>query len=133
MLISMDNQSQVGEIYVERLDAIPVLFGHLQKMHIQAIIDQVIAPHGNWQGLSPGWVITLWLIHILSEHTHCMDRVQEWVAQRLQGLQALTGQRFTELDFTDDRLALCLRMLSQTEDWHEIEARVDQHTIRVYL
>ena len=54
MLNSMENASQVGEVYVERLDDIPVLFGHLQKMHIQAIIDQVITPHGNWQGLSPG-------------------------------------------------------------------------------
>jgi transposase len=132
MLNSMENASQVGEVYVERLDDIPVLFGHLQKMHIQAIIDQVITPHGNWQGLSPGWIITIWLIHILSEHTHCMDRVQAWVGKRLQGLQALTGQTLTELDFTDDRLALCLRMLSQVENWHEIEARVGAHTIRVY-
>jgi len=128
----MKNETEVGEVQVERLDDIPVILGHLQKMHIQAIIDQVIEPHGNWQGLSPGWVITIWLIHILSEHTHCMDRVQEWVAKRLYALQELTGQALTELDFTDDRLALCLQMLSKTDDWQEIEVILGRHLLRVY-
>lgn len=128
----MKNETEVGEVQVERLDDIPVILGHLQKMHIQAIIDQVIEPHGNWQGLSPGWVITIWLIHILSEHTHCMDRVQEWVAKRLYALQELTGQALTELDFTDDRLALCLQMLSKTDDWQEIEVLLGRHLLRVY-
>jgi hypothetical protein len=108
------NEHEVAEVQVERLDDLPVLLGHLQKMHIQEIVDRVITPHGNWQGLSPGWVLTIWLIHILSEHTHCMDRVQPWVAKRLRALQALTGQPVRELDFTDDRLALCLKMLSKT-------------------
>lgn len=128
----MDNENEVAEVQVERLDDLPVLLGHLQKMHIQEIIDRVITPHGNWQGLSPGWVITIWLIHILSEHTHCMDRVQAWVAKRLHALQALTGQPVRELDFTDDRLALCLEMLSETETWQEIEAQLSQHLLRVY-
>ena len=123
---------EVGEVQVERMDDIPVIFGHLQKIHIQAIIDQVIETHGNWEGLSPGWIITIWLIHILSEHTHCMDRVREWVAKRLHILQELTGQALTELDFTDDRLALCLRKLSQTDAWQDVEAQLGRHLLRVY-
>lgn len=128
----MDDAIEVGEVQVERLDDIPAIVGHLQKTRIQATIDQVLATHGNWQGLSPGWVITIWLTHILSEHTHCMDRVQDWVAKRLYVLQELIGQTVTELDFTDDRLALCLRMLSQTDYWFEIEARLGRHLLRVY-
>jgi len=123
---------EVGEVQVERLDDIPVIFGHLQKIHIQAIIDQVIETHGNWEGLSPGWIITIWLVHILSEHSHCMDRVQGWVAKRLHVLQELTGQALTELDFTDDRLASVLRKLSQTDTWQEIEAQLGKHILRVY-
>ena len=122
----------VGEVQVERLDDIPVIFGFLQNMHIQAVIDQVIETHGNWNGLSPGWVITIWLVHILSEHNHNMDRVQEWVSKRLQILRALTGQALTELDFTDDRLALCLRKLSQVGVWQQIEAQLGGHLVRVY-
>jgi transposase len=123
---------EVGEVQVERLDDIPVIFGLLQNMHIKAVIDQVIEIHGNWNGLSPGWVITIWLVHILSEHNHNMDRVQEWVAKRLQILRALTGQALTELDFTDDRLALCLRKLSQAVVWQPIEAQLGEHLVRVY-
>jgi len=121
---------KVGEVQVERLDDIPVIFGHLQKIHIQAIVDQVIETHGNWEGLSPGWIITIWLVHILSEHSHCMDRVQGWVAKRLHVLQELTGQALTELDFTDDRLASVLRKLSQTDTWQEIEAQLGKHILR---
>lgn len=128
----MKTEIEVGEVQVERVDDIPAIFGHLQKAGIQATIDRVIEPHGNWQGLSPGWVITIWLIHILSEHTHCMDRVQEWVAKRLHILPQLTGQPLTALDFTDDRLALCLHMLSQTDSWFEIEAQLGSHLLRVY-
>jgi transposase len=123
---------EVGEVQVERLDDIPVIFAHLQKMHIQAVIDAVIETHGNWEGLSPGWVITIWLVHILSEHNHNMDRVQEWVAKRLQILRALTGQALTELDFSDDRLALCLRKLSRSDAWQQIEAQLGEHLVRVY-
>ena len=123
---------EVGEVQVERLDDIPVIFGHLQKMDIQEVIDQVIETHGNWKGLSPGWIITIWLVHILSEHNHNMDRVQEWVAKRLQILRALTGQVLTELDFSDDRLALCLRKLSQSDAWQPIEAQLGGHLVRVY-
>ena len=123
---------EVGEVQVERLDDIPVIFGQIQKMHIQAVIDEVIEPHGNWTGLSPGWIITIWLIHILSEHNHNMDRVQEWVAKRLQVLRALTGQALTALDFSDDRLALCLRKLSQSGAWQQIEAQLGRHLVRVY-
>jgi transposase len=123
---------EVGEVQVERLDDIPVIFAHLQKMHIQAVIDGEIETHGNWEGLSPGWVITIWLVHILSEHNHNMDRVQEWVAKRLQILRALTGQALTELDFSDDRLALCLRKLSRSDAWQQIEAQLGEHLVRVY-
>jgi transposase len=131
MLASME-KIEVGEVQVERLDDIPVIIGQLQKMHIQAVIDQVIETHGNWEGLSPGWIITIWLVHILSEHNHNMDRVQEWVAKRLQILRALTGQALTELDFSDDRLALCLRKLSQSTAWQQIEAQLGEHLVRVY-
>jgi transposase len=132
ILTRMKTEVEVGEVQVERLDDIPVIFGHLQKTRIQATVDQVVETHGNWQGLSPGWIITIWLMHILSEHTHCMDRVREWVAKRLHVLQELTGQSLTELDFTDDRLALCLHMLSQTDHWFEIEAQLGCHLLRVY-
>lgn len=56
-----------NNLSIERVDDIPVIYGLLERMGIQAIMDSGIKPHGNWLGLSPGWVITLWLTHILSE------------------------------------------------------------------
>jgi len=61
-----------------------------------------------------------------------MDRVREWVAKRQQVLSALTGQALTELDFTDDRLALCLRKLSQSVVWQPSEDQLGGHLVWVY-
>lgn len=101
-------------------------------MHLQVIVDAVIAPHGNWQGLTPGWVITIWLMHILSEQSHCMEPVQEWAAKHLVSLGRLTGQEVQALDFSDDRLALCLKELHRPEVWQAIEAGLGANLIRVY-
>ena len=120
------------DIQIERVNDIPVIYGHLQKMGVQAIVDSVITPHGNWQGISPGWVIMIWLVHILTQHNHRMDCVQEWVEGRLYLLQRLTRQPITPLDFTDDRLALCVRDLSPNETWSQLESRLGRHLIRVY-
>lgn len=120
------------EAQIERVDDLPVIFGLLQQMRIQVIIDNVVIPHGNWQGLSPGWVIAIWLMHILSEHGHIMEPVQAWVRKHLHVLCLLTGQQVRELDFTDDRLALCLFYLHQRETWTAIEAQLGTTLMRVY-
>ena len=120
------------DLQIERVDDIPVIYGYLQKMGVQAIVDSVITPHGNWQGISPGRVVMIWLIHILTQHNHRMDCVQEWVEDHLSLLQRLSGQPITPLDFTDDRLALCLRDLSPNETWSRLESQLGRRIIRVY-
>jgi len=117
---------------IENVDQLPVIYGLLQKMNVQATIDQVIQPHGNWQGLSVGWVVTIWLMHILTQHTHQMDCVELWVDKHRLVLRKLTGQKVTALDFTDDRLALCLRYLSPAERWAQLENRLTRGVIQVY-
>ena len=119
-------------IEVERLDDMPLLYGFIEKMGIRSAIDTVIKPHGNWEGLSMGWVVAIWLIHIISVYNHRMDRVQEWVAKHLTSLRQLTGQEVTALDFSDDRLALCLRELHKATHWRRIEALLGNRLLRVY-
>lgn len=119
-------------INVERLDDMPLLYGFVEKMGIQTAIDSVIKPHGNWEGLSMGWVVAIWLIHIVSAYNHRMDRVQEWVAKHLTSLSQLTGQAVTELDFSDDRLAICLRELHKGSHWRRIESLLGHRLLRVY-
>jgi len=127
----MENKRR-NEPYIERVDDLPVLFGLLQQMRIQEILDAAITPHGNWQGLTHGWVITIWLMHILSEQNHCMEPVQEWAAKHLIILRRLSRQDVMALDFSDDRLALCLKELSKVEVWQAIEAQLGAILLRVY-
>jgi transposase len=47
-------------------------------------------------------------------------------------LRRLTGQEVKAPDFTDDRLALCLKELSKSEVWRPIEAKLGAILIRVY-
>jgi transposase len=117
---------------IEKVDKLPVVYGLLQKMNIQATIDSVIQTHGNWQGLSIGWVVTIWLMHILTQHTHRMDCVQDWVSGHKYVLRKLTKQKVIALDFTDDRLALCLRYLSPSGTWAHLENRLTSGLIQVY-
>ena len=115
--------------HIERVDDLPVIYGMLRQMGVQEVIDSVIEPHGNWQGLSPGWVVMIWLTHILSEQNHLMEPVQQWVRQHLVTLRGLTHRSVTELDFTDDRLALCLLYLHHSSKWQEIESQLGARTI----
>lgn len=128
----MENITDETKPMIERVDDIPVIYGMLEQMGIQAIVDNVIKPHGNWIGLSPGGVITLWLTHILSEKNHLMEPVQQWVRRHEFILSRLNGQRVRELDFADDRLAICLRELSDSTAWCEIENQLGRRLIRVY-
>ena len=119
-------------IYTEQIDDMPLLYGLLQKMGLQPIIDNELQPHGNRQGLSFGWITIIWLIHILREKNHCMDIVQGWAVKMRETLKKITGQSIVELDFTDDRLADTLRDLSDDEAWENIERQVGRHVMRVY-
>jgi len=121
-----------NEPYIERVDDLPILFGLLQQMGIQVILDDIIVPHGNWEGLTHGWVITVWLMHILSEQNHCMEPVEKWVAKHIVTLCRLSGQEVKALDFSDDRLALCLKELSKLAVWQAFEAQLGANLIRVY-
>jgi transposase len=73
-------------------------------MGIRAVIDDVIEAHGHRQGLSHGWLATVWLSYILSEADHRMNRVEPWAEGRVASLRALVPGDVMVKDFTDDRL-----------------------------
>ncbi|MCI0398207.1 MAG: hypothetical protein L0322_25205 [Chloroflexi bacterium] len=58
------SKSTIG-IQTEQIDDIPLLLAMLHKMKLQTIVDSIINPHGNRQGLSIGWTMVVWLSHIL--------------------------------------------------------------------
>lgn len=101
-------------------------------MGIPEVLDDVIEPHGHRQGLSHGWLATVWLSYILSETDHRMNQVERWAEGRLESLRALVPGDVTVKDFTDDRLADSQRALSDDVAWEEIERQLSQRLVRVY-
>src|SRR5512141_1235218 len=92
----------------ERVDDLPLLIAQMERMELPNLLDSHFRVNGNWQGLSPGWVTTFWLAHVLSQADHRLSYVQPWAAARLHTLAQLSGQPVRALDFSDDRLAWLL-------------------------
>jgi len=116
----------------ERIDDIPLLLTQLEKMGVQKLIDEYFPTHGNWQGLSLGWVLVVWLCHIMSQQDHGLSYVQPWVEKRLESLKGCTGQSLRKLDFSDDRLEASLRYLSQDKNWSEFECALGGNLVQFY-
>ncbi len=117
----------------ERIDDVPVLLGLMIMMNWPELFDRHLGDHHLHQGLSHGWLIVIWLAYILSEGDHCKSHVQEWVDQRRQTLEKLTGQTIRpEVEFNDDRLSIVLRRLSDAAAWAAIEAELWSSSFVVY-
>jgi len=119
-------------ITTERIDDFVVLLTLIQQMDLPGILDRQIARHWCQQGLSWGWVASIWLAHIVSQGDHRKLTVRDWVRQAHSTLERVTGLDIRETDFTDDRLTIVLRHLSDESCWHAIEQELGQHLIRVY-
>ncbi len=119
-------------ITTERIDDFPLLLEVMQRLGLPAIIDHHLRRHGLQQGLSWGWIATIWLAHILTQSNPRKQPVQSWVRQAHETIERITGMRVNELDFTDDRLTLLLRRLSKPETWQAIETELGQSILRVY-
>jgi transposase len=124
--------SENPTIITERVDDVPLLIEHMKRMGLPALLDHHFPTHGNWHGLSLGWVSTIWLSSILSRGDHRLVHVEPWVSNRLLTLGALTGQAVKRVDFSDDRLEIVLRQLNQDERWQAFESALNSHTVRVY-
>src|SRR5260370_928847 len=114
-------------ITTERVDDMPLLLGHMRQMGLAEQLDQHFPRHGNWQGLSLGQVIEVWLAHVLSQADHRMNQVQPWVEHRQQGLQQCTQAAVQASDVSDDRLSAILRYLSHDALWPAFEQALGRH------
>jgi len=102
------------------------------RLGLPEIFDHHLGRHGLQQGLSWGWIATIWLAHILTESNHRKHPVQSWVKQAQATIVKISGQQVRELDFTDDRLTLLLRRLSKPATWQAIETELGRSILRVY-
>lgn len=119
-------------ITTERIDDFPLLLEVMIGLGLPGLIDQHLKRHGLHQGLSWGWIAAIWLAHILTESDHRKLPVRAWVRQAGETIERITGMKVGELDFTDDRLTLLLRRLSQPVIWQAIETELGRNILRVY-
>src|SRR6478672_9599807 len=116
----------------QRVDDVPLLVSFLIKLRIPETVDRIIPPHPLHQGLSNGWLVTVWLAYILSQGDHRKSPVQSWVDRLRPTLETLIGQTIRPGEFNDDRLGLILKRLSHEPAWHELEAVLFRVQCEVY-
>jgi transposase len=116
----------------ERVDDVPLLLGLLIKLRFPPLLDQHLTPHPLHQGLSQGWLITIWIAYILSQADHRKSHVRDWANGLRQTLEACTGQTLRDVDFSDDRLTLVLQPLSDPATWDRIETDLWSASCAVY-
>jgi transposase len=104
----------------------------LIKLRIPETVDRIFPPHPLHQGLSNGWLITVWLAYILSQGDHRKSPVQAWVDRLRTTLETLIGQTIRPVEFSDDRLGLILKRLSHEPAWHKLEAALFSVQCEVY-
>jgi transposase len=128
----MTNNAEQVSIENERVDDIPVLLAQLCELRVAELLNECFPTHGNWDGLSFGHLVAVWLTFILSESNHRLSHLQPWAASRVQTLRAALGVDLVETDFTDDRLAQALDYLSADAGWQQFEDGLNRHLIRIY-
>jgi transposase len=120
------------ELTHERVDDVPLLLGFLIQLQFPEILDRHLPPHPLHQGLSNGWLITVWIAYILSQADHRKSYVQPWVEGLQHTIETIIGQLIRPVEFGDDRLTLVLKRLSDLAVWHELEADLWHAQCEVY-
>jgi len=132
-MLSFAMEAPIHITRTERVDDIPLLLAQMDKMNIARLLDKHFPMHGNWQGLSLGEIVVVWLAYILSEGDHRLNSVQGWAAGILMTLTVcLKAGGLRDLDFSDDRLAVVLDRLGQDADWEAYESEQNSVLLRVY-
>src|SRR5512142_1113752 len=110
------------ELTHERVDDVPLLLAFLIKLQLPVILDRHLPPHPLHQGLSNGWLITVWIAYVLSRADHRKSPVQAWAQNLRHTLETLIGQPIRPVEFSDDRLSSVLKRLANTPVWPALEA-----------
>src|SRR6478609_6230663 len=127
------NPSEPRLLRVEAVADLPVLWATLQRLDLVATLDRHFPAPASWKGpLSPGEVLALWLLFLVSQGDHCLNHVEPWVAQHQGVLSALLGKVVLPVHAHDDRLADWLTRLGHGDAFAALEQDLNRQTIRVY-
>jgi len=127
------NSSEPRVVCVEVVADLPVLWAILARLDLPATLDRRFPAPLHWKcPLTPGEVLAVWLLFLLSQGDHCLNHVRPWVAGLQLTLSALLGKIVLPIHFHDDRLADCLDRLASSDTFSLLERDLNQQTVRVY-
>src|SRR4051794_22887877 len=127
------NTAEPRLLRVEAVADLPVLWATFQRLDLPATFDRHFPAPLHWKGpLTPGEVLAVWLLFLVSRGDHCLNHVQPWAAQHQGVLSALLGKPVRPSDAHDDRLADWLSRLGRGDAFAALERDLNRHTVRVY-
>jgi transposase len=127
------NTTKPRLLHVEAVADLPVLWAFFQRLDLIATLDRHFATPLHWKGpLTPGEVLAIWLLFLVSQGDHCLNHLQPWVAQHQGTLSSLLGKCVLPTCAHDDRLADWLSRLGAGASFSVLEQDLNQQTIRVY-
>src|SRR3954464_14875109 len=116
------NPSEPRLLRVEAVADMPVLWATLQRLALPALLDRHFPAPLHWKGpLTPGEVLTVWLLFLVSQGDHCLNHVHTWVEYHHGTLSTLLGKVVKPVHFHDDRLADCLSRLGADAAFAQVE------------
>jgi transposase len=127
------NTAEPRLLRVEVVGDLPVLWATFQRLGLLATLERHFPAPLHWKGpLTPGEVLAIWLLFLVSQGDHCLNHVEPWVAQHQGTLSALLGKTVLPVHAHDDRLADWLSRLGTGTSFSALERDLNQQTIRVY-
>jgi transposase len=127
------NRTEPRLLRVEAVADLPVLWATLQRLELPGLLNRHFPAPRHWRSpLTPGEVLSVWLLFVVSEGDHCLNHVEPWVAEHQGVLSALLGKPVQPSDAHDDRLADLLGRLAEGETFAAVERDLNHHTVRVY-
>ena len=118
---------------VEVVGDLPILWAILEQLELPATLDRHFPTPLHWTGpLTPGEVLSLWLLFLVSQGDHGLNHVSAWVEQHHGTLSALLGKAVLPVHFHDDRLADGLSRLGADDSFARLEGDRNRQTVRVY-
>jgi transposase len=118
---------------VEAVADLPVLWATLLRLDLPDTLGRHFPAPAHWKGsLTPGEVLAVWLLFVLSQRDHRLNHVEPWIAAHQGVLSALLGKTVQPVHGHDDRLADWLSRLGQADAFAALERGLNQQTIRVY-
>jgi transposase len=127
------NTAEPRLLCVEAVADLPFLWAAFGRLDLVATLDRHFPAPLHWKGpLTPGEILAVWLLFLVSQGDHCLNHLQPWVAQHQGTLAALLGKPIRPTDAHDDRLADWLTRLGAHASFSALEHDLNQQTVRVY-